>query len=141
MLSLHFYNQIDSRYYMTKQKEHIKADGQELSSCIIAALQDKKAQDVVEMDLTSVGVSLFDKFIICTATSNTHADALTDSVYRMVKEKTGIIPNHIEGTINAQWILMDYFDTVVHIFLAETREYYALERLWADAAKKEYAGQ
>ncbi len=130
---------IDCIYYMTRTKESTKTADHDLSSCIIEALQDKKAQDVVEMDLSSIGVSLFDKFIICTATSNIHADALTENVYHKVKEKTGIMPNHIEGTTNAQWILMDYFDTVVHIFLSDTREYYALERLWADAAKKEYA--
>ena len=89
---------IDCIYYMTRTKESTKTADHDLSSCIIEALQDKKAQDVVEMDLSSIGVSLFDKFIICTATSNIHADALTENVYHKVKEKTGIMPNHIEGT-------------------------------------------
>ena len=105
---------------------------------IIAALQDKKAQDIVELDLSSFGVSLFDRFIICTATSNVHADALSENVLMNMKHNLNILPKHIEGRSNAEWVLIDYFDTLVHIFLKESREFYDIESLWTDAQRIEH---
>jgi ribosome-associated protein len=105
---------------------------------IIAALQDKKAQDIVELDLSEMKMSLFDRFIICTATSNIHAEALYDNVLSTIKQKLNILPKHTEGTTNAQWILIDYFDVLVHIFLKESREFYNIESLWVDAQRIEY---
>ncbi len=105
---------------------------------IIDALQDKKAQDIVELDLSEVKMSLFDRFIICTATSNTHAEALCDNVLRTIKQNLNILPKHTEGVNNSQWVLIDYFDILVHIFLKESREFYNIEGLWVDAERIEY---
>ena len=109
-----------------------------LKENIIAALQDKKAVNIVELDLSDVKMSLFDRFIICTATSNIHADALYENVLKIVKQNLKIIPKHTEGTTNSQWILVDYFDILVHIFLQEYREFYNIESLWIDAKRIEH---
>jgi ribosome-associated protein len=105
---------------------------------IITALQDKKAQDIVELNLMELRLSLFDSFIICTATSNTHAEALCDNVLETIKRNMNILPKQVEGVHNAQWILIDYFDVLVHIFLKESRAFYDIESLWIDAERIEY---
>jgi ribosome-associated protein len=105
---------------------------------IIAALQDKKAQDIVELDLSEIKMSLFDRFIICTATSNTHAEALYDNVLRTIKQNLNVLPLNRDGINNSQWVLIDYFDILVHIFLQESREFYNIEGLWVDAKRMEY---
>jgi ribosome-associated protein len=105
---------------------------------IIAALQDRKAQNIVELDLSPTGIALFDRFIICTATSNTHDDALCENVLKTIKQTLNIYPKQTEGTNNSQWILIDYFDILVHIFLQETRDFYDIESLWTDAERIEH---
>ena len=105
---------------------------------IITALQDKKAQNIVELNLSKMNMSLFDSFIICTATSNTHADALCENVLKTIKQNLNIYPKQTEGITNSQWILIDYFDTLIHIFLKETREFYDIESLWTDAQRIEH---
>ncbi|MDR0605546.1 MAG: ribosome silencing factor [Bacteroidales bacterium] len=105
---------------------------------IIRALQDKKALNIVELNLSKLKLTLFDRFIICTATSNTHAEALCDSVLETIKEDMHVFPKHVEGMHNSQWILIDYFDVLVHIFLKESREFYDIESLWIDAERIEY---
>ncbi|MBO4542638.1 MAG: ribosome silencing factor [Bacteroidales bacterium] len=124
---------------MTATNKKLTRTNEELTDCIIDALQEKKAQQIVKMDLSVLQVTLFDRFIICTATSNTQAEALCDNVCMKVKQQLGILPSHVEGISNAQWILIDYFNVMVHIFLPEMREYYNLEGLWADAQKEEFA--
>ncbi|MDR1182260.1 MAG: ribosome silencing factor [Bacteroidales bacterium] len=108
------------------------------SNNIINALQDKKAQDIVELNLSELKLSLFDRFIICTATSTTHAEALCDNVLQTIKQNMNILPQHVEGKQNSQWILIDYFDIMVHIFLKESRAFYDVENLWIDAERTEY---
>jgi ribosome-associated protein len=105
---------------------------------IIKALQNKKAQNIVELDFSELRLGLFNRFIICTATSNTHAEALCDNVLETIKKDMNIFPKHVEGMRNAQWILIDYFDILVHIFLKESREFYDIESLWIDAERVEY---
>ena len=123
---------------MIQKYEKVEYTPKVFKESIIAALQDKKAVDVVELDLTGVKMSLFDRFIICTATSNTHAEALYDNVLRTIKQTLHTLPKHTEGMNNSQWILIDYFDVLVHIFLAESREFYNIESLWIDAERIEY---
>jgi ribosome-associated protein len=94
-------------------------------------LDDKKALDVKLLHigtLTTIG----DYFVVATGTSTTQVKALADEVDRQCGKK-GILPKRIEGYQSASWVLMDYQDVIVHIFLSETREFYALERLWSDA--------
>ncbi len=80
-----------------------------------------------------------DFFIICEGDSNTHVKAISDSIYKKVKEEMHTMPAHTEGSSNARWILMDYFNTVVHVFYPETRHFYDIEQLWSDAETTEFA--
>lgn len=99
---------------------------------IAAILEDKKATDIKILHigtLTSIG----DYFVVATGTSTTQVKALSDEVDERLSKGEGLEPKRIEGYSSASWILMDYYDVIVHIFLKETREYYALERLWSDA--------
>ncbi|MDR1792602.1 MAG: ribosome silencing factor [Bacteroidales bacterium] len=123
---------------MTEKKTSINIDITQFKATIIAALQDKKAKDITELDLSVLGTTLFDSFIICTATSNIHAQALCDNVLLNVKQSLKILPKSTEGIGNAQWILIDYFDIVVHIFLSEYRTFYDIESLWKDAKITHY---
>ncbi len=104
-----------------------------LSETVAEALLDKKAKDPVILDFKKLGSSLFDSFIICHGTSRTQVEALADGVIRDVKKKTGLNPYHREGFENAEWILIDYGDIIVHIFQESKRDFYNLEQLWADA--------
>ena len=101
-------------------------------ACQIANILDnKKAEDIKILhigDLTSIG----DYFIVATGNSSTQVKALSDEVDRVLSSE-GIEPKRIEGLSGASWILMDYYEVIVHIFQKETREFYQLERLWADA--------
>lgn len=121
-----------------EEKKNVRIEKNTLSGCIVEALQEKKAQSIVKLDLSHLGLSMFDKFIVCTATSNTHAEALLDNIYMKVKSQLSLLPSHVEGAKNAQWIVVDYFDTVVHIFLSDMRSFYDIEGLWADAKRTEY---
>jgi len=122
---------------MGKLLEKVKDSTLDLKRNILYALQDKKAEEIVELDMSGLGIALFDRFIICTASSTTHAEALFDNVLMTVKKNLGIFPKQTEGVGNSQWILVDYFDTMVHIFLAESRNFYNLEGLWKDAERIE----
>ena len=105
-----------------------------LNELIISTLEDIKGEDILELHFPKNLGMLFDTFVICSATSDIHANALCDHVIGKVKENLKIIPKHTEGQSNAQWILIDYFNTVVHIFLKDKRAFYDLENLWNDTA-------
>ncbi len=107
-----------------------------LSEIIIETIQDKKGLDIVVMDLHALQNSLFDQFIICSATSKPQSDTIVDSIEFEVKKKLGILPKNVEGTDNATWCVMDYFNILVHVFNPESRTFYQLEKLWADAELK-----
>jgi ribosome-associated protein len=99
----------------------------------IAAALDKKAQDVVVLDLTKAS-AFTDFFVICTGTNVRQVQAIADGI----KDALGALgarPALVEGYDRAEWILIDYFDFIFHIFLPATREFYALERLWGDAER------
>jgi ribosome-associated protein len=104
-----------------------------LSEAIAEAFLDKKAKDPVILDFRKLGSSLCDSFFICHGTSRTQVEALADGVIMGVKKKTGLNPYHREGFENAEWILIDYADIIVHIFQESKRNFYNLEQLWADA--------
>jgi ribosome-associated protein len=118
---------------MAQQNAKLNVTTEQIKDCIISALQDKKAIDIVELDLSALKIALFDKFIICTATSNIHAQALCDHVLLTLKQQLRVLPKGCEGVNNAQWILIDYFDIIVHVFLSESRSFYDVESLWRDA--------
>ncbi|MCH7399535.1 ribosome silencing factor [Belliella sp. DSM 107340] len=104
-----------------------------LSKVIVKGMEDKKASDIVIMDLRGVKNSMTDFFVVCSGNSDTQveaiADAIEDEVIKTNKEK----PWRTEGKNNNQWVLMDYFNVVVHIFLKDQRNFYGLEELWGDA--------
>ena len=97
------------------------------------AMTDKKAVNPVILDFTGVNGAICDAFVICHGTSRTQVEALAGHVIETVKKETGQNPWHREGFENAEWILIDYGDVVIHIFLEERRRFYNLEQLWADA--------
>lgn len=101
------------------------------ASLIVNALDNKKAQDITLLRTTDITI-LADYFVICTAGSTTQLKALSDEVEEVVKE-SGETPLRREGHRISDWVLIDFGCVVVHLFLREAREFYSLERLWADA--------
>lgn len=111
----------------------VDVDSQTLTRLVVKGLQDKKGEDIVILDLRGIAQAVADFFVIATGSSDTHLQALMDSVEKTVVQEAGQTPWHIEGRERKLWVLMDYVDVVVHLFQRQTREYYALEELWADA--------
>jgi ribosome-associated protein len=93
---------------------------------------DKKAIDVVELDLRGV-LGYTDYFIVCSGNTGRQAKAIHDGIHEGLKREHDRLPRRVEGSGDAGWILMDYLDVVVHIFTPETREFYRLEHLWGEA--------
>ena len=106
---------------------------QNIQDVIIQALIEKQGRDIVDIDLKKVGHVFFDDFVICTATSKTHAETLCDYVCELAWKEARQKPHFVEGLENKEWILLDFFNVIVHIFLLEAREFYNLEKLWSDA--------
>jgi ribosome-associated protein len=104
-----------------------------LRDLIIEGMQEKKAKEIVCVDMRNIKNAVADFFIICHADSKAHIDAIAKSVEEFVFKKIKEDPYHKEGKANSEWILLDYFNAVAHIFRQEQREFYGLERLWADA--------
>lgn len=109
-----------------------------LNEIIIDAIQDIKGKNIVKLDLRKLGDGPTDYFIICEGDSSTQVKAISENINRKVKEVLGVMPNHTEGIAGSTWVLVDYFDTVVHIFYPKTRSYYQIEDLWGDAESTEY---
>ncbi len=99
---------------------------------ILEAIKEKKGHQIVSIDLSEVENSICDCFIICHGESVTQVGAITESIERKLKEEALIKAHHVEGLQNCQWVLLDFFDTLVHVFQEEFREFYRLEELWAD---------
>ena len=96
---------------------------------IHAILDDKKAKNIEIVDLEGKTI-LADRFVIATGTSVTHVKALAGEVELLMKNNHKIVPDHIEGYSSGRWVLLDYGDVVVHVFHADEREFYSLEKLW-----------
>lgn len=116
----------------------INKETKQLNNLIVEALQDLKAEEIITLDLRAVDDTVTDFYIICHGNSNTQVAALSDTVYRNVKAASGELPKAQEGKESANWVILDYFDTVVHIFHKEARAYYQLEELWNDAEMIEH---
>ena len=99
---------------------------------IIEAIQEKKGHEIVSIDLRQVEHAICECFIICHGESDTQVGAITDSIEKKLKEESGIRAHHVEGRQNSQWVLLDFFDILVHVFQEEFRSFYSLEELWAD---------
>lgn len=104
-----------------------------IEKLIVEAIQDRKGQDITIVDLREIDSASVDTFIICQGKTPTQVAAIADSVREQVQEKSGIKPYNYDGYRNAQWIVIDYGDLMVHIFTPDNRSYYNLEELWSDA--------
>ncbi len=104
---------------------------QEVAEAIARHADDKKALDIVELDLRGV-IDYTDYFVICTGTSDRQVKAIGEAIRFGVKQELGVAPRRVEGLTQARWVLMDYLDVIVHIFVPEVRAFYDLERLWGE---------
>jgi len=102
------------------------------------AADAKKAHDIVILDVGEI-LGIVESFVIASAPNSRLVRAIVDEVERELFERTGDKPRAVEGLRDASWVLLDYGDLVVHVFLAETREFYDLERLWSDVARVPWA--
>lgn len=108
-------------------------DTQLLLHNIVEGIKEKKGKKIVTIDMSAIEGTVFNYFVICEADSNTHVTAIADSVKDYVRKQIKVKPFASDGYENAQWIVFDYGDILVHIFQKEIREYYRLENLWSDA--------
>ena len=109
-----------------------------LSEIAVHGIQEKKGNDIVRLDLRELNSSVSDYFIICSANSTTQVKAIADSVEEEIYKNTQTNPWRKEGQDSAEWIILDYFDIVVHIFKTEKRDFYGIEDLWGDAQATSY---
>lgn len=105
---------------------------------IIAAMHEKKAWNVVSLDLRKIHEAVADFFVICEADSIPQLRAIGDNIFASVKEKCEEMPYHHEGSQGGQWLLMDYVNIVVHVMHPESRKFYSLEEMWSDAPAEEH---
>jgi len=113
--------------------------GAELLGAIAGYAADKKAIDVVELDLRGV-LGYTDYFLVCSGNTGRQAKAIHDGILEGLKREHDTLPRRVEGSAQAGWILMDYLDVIVHIFTPETRDFYRLEQLWGEAPARAAGG-
>lgn len=121
---------------MRKSKKQAVPLQYSLTELVIDSILDKKGEEVVHLDLTALPDAVSDHFIICHADSTTQVRAIGNHILENVFEKSGDRPFSKEGLDNAEWIIIDYMDVVVHVFYKEKRYFYQLEDLWHDAVMK-----
>ena len=105
----------------------------QLIASIISGIEDVKGKEINILDLRAIENTVCDYFIVCEGTSNTQVNAIVNSIQKKVSKELKDKPWHIEGQDNAEWILMDYVNVVVHVFQKHIREFYDIESLWGDA--------
>jgi len=106
--------------------------GADMAAAIAEFADDRKAIDIVELDLRGV-LGYADYFVVCSGNTDRQVKAIHDGIHQEMKRRHGLLPRRVEGLPQAQWVLMDYLDVVVHIFTPDTREFYRLEQLWGEA--------
>lgn len=122
---------------MTTQNEKPQIDEAEMASEIVRFAHDKKAVDVVELDLRGL-VDYTDRFVIASGRSDRQVKAVHDGILEGMKKEYGLYPRKVEGLPEGRWVLIDFIDVVVHIFQPEAREIYRLEKLWGDAGRTDH---
>lgn len=105
----------------------------QLITFILNGIEEVKGKDISILDLRDIENTVCDYFIICNGTSNTQVNAIVNSIQKTVSREIKDKPWHVEGTDNAEWVLMDYVNVVVHVFQKHIRDYYDIEGLWGDA--------
>lgn len=114
-------------------KKQGTSEAEIISELIIKGMQDKKATDIVQIDLRKIHNSVADFFILCSAGSDTQVEAIANAVEQEVHKILKENPAHVEGKKNKEWMLIDYINVVAHVFKNEKRDFYNLEGLWGDA--------
>ena len=105
---------------------------------IIAAIQEKKGENIISLDLRKINEAVADFFIICQASNQPQIRAIADNIEMQVKNKCSENPYHHEGTKGLQWVLIDYVNVVVHVMLPEHRKFYKLEEMWNDGVSQDH---
>lgn len=128
---------------LTVLKNRKKADtrltrNSKIFKTIIQAIQEKKGEQIVSLDLRSIPEAVADFFVLCEATSHVQVKAIAEAVEEEVKLQTGENPYKHEGYNALQWVLIDYVNVVVHVFQPESRKFYKLEEMWSDAERVEH---
>lgn len=100
---------------------------------IVSAIEDKKGKNIAVLDLSVIDGAICSAFVVCNADSTTQVGAIAEGIEERVAEKLNIKVHRTEGMNNALWVVMDYIDVMVHVFQTQTRDFYQLEELWADA--------
>lgn len=118
-------------------KELIDNESQLLADTIVEGMQENKAHDIVVLDLREIDSAVCDFFVICSGESSTQVDGISSSVLRHTRKELGEKPYRTEGKNNSEWVLMDFVSVVAHVFYKDTREFFDLEDLWADAKRKD----
>ena len=113
------------------------SNADQLITTVLNGIEDVKGQNINILDLRELENTVCDYFIICEGTSNTQVNAIVNSIQKKVSKEIKDKPWHIEGSNNAEWVLMDYVNVVVHVFQKHIREYYDIESLWGDAKTTE----
>jgi ribosome-associated protein len=116
---------------MPKKKKN--SDSEKLSKAVVAGMQEKKAQDIVVMDMREIKNAVADFFVLCSGSSDKQLEAIARSIDEEVEKKIKESPWHTEGKNNKEWMILDYISVVAHVFRKDRREFYALEKLWGDA--------
>ena len=112
-------------------KKQVSTD--DLITSILKGIDEVKGDNIQLLDLREIENTVCDYFIVCSGNSNTQVNAISGSVQKLVSKELKDKPWHIEGQANAEWVLMDYVNVVVHIFQKQFRDYYDIESLWGDA--------
>ena len=112
-------------------KENTNAD--QLITTILSGIEDVKGKEITILDLREIENTVCDYFIICEGTSNTQVNAIVNSIQKKVSKELRDNPWHVEGSDNAEWVLIDYVNVVVHVFQKHIRQFYDIESLWGDA--------
>jgi len=105
---------------------------------IIAAIQEKKGENIVSLDLRKINEAVADFFIICEAGNQPQIKAIAENIEEQVRIHCDEDPYHHEGFQSLQWVLVDYVNVVVHVMLTENRKFYKLEEMWSDAVSEKY---
>jgi ribosome-associated protein len=105
---------------------------EEIAEAITEYATDRKALDVVQLDLRGI-IGYTDYFVIASGRTDRQVKAIHDAIHQGMKDEHGLLPRRVEGLGDARWVLMDYLDVVVHVFTPETRDFYRLEQLWGEA--------
>jgi ribosome-associated protein len=116
-----------------KATKQLMEQTRQLTETIIKGIQEKKGSRIVVADLSGIDGTICKNFVICQGNSPAQVEAITESVGETARRSLGEKPSGVAGLENAQWVVMDYGDVLVHIFLPDVRTFYDLEHLWADA--------